>query len=364
MFIDFFYYLKERGLKVSLSEWLTLLTAMKEGLHHNSLMGFYQLCRAIILKDETEFDLFDQAFKDYFRTVLAGDTLPEALGEGRREAVAAAMSALMLDTAGESTMKAEDHPDTMMMQPGSLAAGGRSAIIEIGSRKYRDFRKDNTLSTRNYQMAFRLLKNVSAQSDNSEPVFDIDATIRATGDRGGLLSVEYTKPRRNSIRVLLFIDSGGSMAGHAMLCSRLFQAAQASKHFKELKTYYFHNCIYPVLHTDPAIEMKDGVPLTWLIGKYDEDTRIIIVGDAEMNPAEYYGSQMDWINHQIGPSGEECLRMMKRHFRHMIWLNPEPMPDRRDAWNTTHFDIAGIVKMYELTLEGLERGLKYLLSGK
>jgi uncharacterized protein with von Willebrand factor type A (vWA) domain len=365
MFVDFFYFLRDHGLKVSIGEWLLLLEGMQKGLHHNTLHGFYILCRAIVVRNETEYDLFDVAFEEYFHDLPPQSELPKPLQHITQQSIQELEVESQHDAdaiASEHTSGDENASATGMEMPGSGSSGGKTAIR--GKRKFRDFRKDNHLDTRQFQMAFRLLRNLSNQNDTSELEFDIDQTIQKTCDMGGMLHVVYRKPRRNNIRVLLFIDSGGSMSGYARLCSELFQAATASRHLKELRTFYFHNCIYSAIDKEPTLSMKKGVSLDQLIAECNDKYRVIIVGDAEMHPYELSGSEYDWVADKGGEPGIECLKKIKRHFPHTIWLNPTPMPTIHDAWTDTHFEIADIIDMYDLTLQGLEEGFKFLLSGK
>ena len=260
MFIDFFYYLRKKGVKVSIGEWMVLLEGMRKGLHECTLDGFYRLCRAVILKDESEYDLFDLAFEEYFSGLAMREPLPKEWTTILEKADPEIAQAL---TRRDQIQSFEGMPGAAgkgrnAPGPGSGSGGGRTAIIAPGSRRFRDFRKDNTLDTRQFQMAFRVLRNLSTQLETSEQEFDIDATIDETCRKNGLLHIKYRKPRRNTIRVLLLIDSGGSMSIFARLCSELFQAASASRHLKELRTYYFHNVVYSLLYKDPTLEMKEG----------------------------------------------------------------------------------------------------------
>ena len=377
MFLNFFYYLREKGLKVSIGEWMVLLEGMEKDLHGSTLEGFYQLCRAVLLRDESEYDLFDQAFSEYFQRLSREEPLPAELTEilekidpefakdpDRRDLRSGAHDSGLLEAvegvpgAAGSGKAAPGH--------GSGSSGGRTAIFAPGSRKFRDFRKDNTLDTRQFQMAFRILRNLSAQLETSEMEFDIDRTIDATCRQNGLLSIQYRKPRRNTIRVLLLMDSGGSMSTFASLCSELFQAATASRHLKELRTYYFHNMVYSLLFKDPTLEIRDGnyISVDKLMEDCDGRYRVILVGDAEMHPYELAGTEYNFYDQKEGRPGTETLRMMKRHFPHMIWLNPIPMPDEAEDPGGSHRAIADIVDMYDLTLDGLERGFHFLLSGR
>ncbi|MBE5999353.1 MAG: VWA domain-containing protein [Eubacteriales bacterium] len=373
MFLGFFYYLREQGLKISIGDWMVLLEGMEKGLHESTVEGFYFLCRAVLLRDESEFDLFDQAFSAYFGRVLEGGSLPQDL-QALLEKIDPSLpeNAKQQDAGRSDAMLAMDGiPGTPgsgknAPGPGSGSTGGRTAIFAPGSRKFRDFRKDNTLDTRQFQMAFRVLRNLSAQLETSEQEFDIDRTIDGTCRRGGMLDIQYRKPRKNTIRVILLMDSGGSMRYFSRLCSELFQAATASRHLRELRTYYFHNIVYSLLYKDPTIEIRDDncISVDGLMTECDEKYRVIFVGDAEMHPYELEGTEYNFVDKKPGLPGSETLRLLKRHFPHMIWLNPIPLHEEGYDPEGTRRTIASIVDMYDLTLDGLERGFRFLLSGK
>lgn len=215
-------------------------------------------------------------------------------------------------------------------------------------------------------MAFRVLRNLSTQIETNEQELDIDRTIDSTCRRSGLLQVEYRKPRKNTIRVILLMDSGGSMSSFARLCSELFQAATAARHLRELRTYYFHNLIYSLLFMDPTMELRDGnyISADHLMEECDERYRVIIVGDAEMHLYELDGTEYNFYDNKAGIPGTEMLKRLKRHFPHMIWLNPVPLPDYGSPQTESHLAIAELVDMFDLTLDGLEKGFRFLLSGK
>ena len=368
MLIDFFYYLRNKGLKISIGEWMVLMEGMEKGLHESTLEGFRHLCRVVLLRDESEFDPFDVAFDEFFRNRFAAKPLPKEVREaleridpklagtpGRRDQVFVQEGMAGAPGAGKNAPG-----------PGSGSGGGRTSIFAPGSRRFRDFRKDNTLDTRQFQMAFRVLRNLSTQIETNEQELDIDRTIDSTCRRSGLLQVEYRKPRKNTIRVILLMDSGGSMSSFARLCSELFQAATAARHLRELRTYYFHNLIYSLLFMDPTMELRDGnyISADHLMEECDERYRVIIVGDAEMHLYELEGTEYNFYDNKAGIPGTEMLKRLKRHFPHMIWLNPVPLPDYGSPQTESHLAIAELVDMFDLTLDGLEKGFRFLLSGK
>lgn len=397
MFAAFFYLLRERGLNVSLNEWITLLEGLEKGLHRSGLTGFYHLCRCVVVKNETEYDRFDQVFLEFFRDVPWKGELPDELldwlnhpAEDLRRSIEELRSQGFPDETLEELLKmleerlkeqTEEHNGGSYWvgtqgrsafgnsgwHPNGIRIGGqgrnRTAMMVAGERKYRDFRKDNTLDTRQFQMAFRLLRQLSVQADSAEKVLDVDGTIRDTCDNAGTLKIRYQNPRKNTVKVLLLMDSGGSMEYYAGLCSQLFQAATKSNHFKELHTYYFHNCVYDEVYETPRL-WGDSVPTEWLLQNYDGNYKVIIVGDAAMNPYELRERRYQWGRGTYGPSGLEWLERLRKHYPYLIWLNPEPMPQRPDYWSQTHYQLGQIFHMYDLSAEGLEAGMKRLMVKK
>ena len=395
MFVDFFFLLRKRGLPVSLNEWMTLLEGMKAGLHQSSLTGFYYLARAILVRDESDYDKFDQAFLEYFKDVEFKGDLPDEFmewlnnptgdfAELRKEMELLDMPAETMDeilALIEQRLREQDaehnggnkwigtHGYTAFgnagWHPHGVRIGGESmyktARSVAGERKFRDFRKDNVLDTRAFQMAFRTLRSMSIQTDTAERELDIDGTIQDTADNAGKLKLRYRPPRRNSIKILMMMDSGGSMQFYSKLCSMLFQAATKSNHFKELHTYYFHNCVYDELYTDPSLRPKFRVPIDWILNNFGEEYRLIIVGDAMMDPYELWGKNYDWRTRSYSDvTGMDRMKSLKRKYPHCVWLNPEPMPKRPGYWDTTHMQLAEEFKMYDLTAEGIEGAMKYL----
>ena len=398
MFVEFFYLLRERGLKISLNEWMTLLQGLEKGLHGSTLTGFYQLCRAVLIKTEADFDRFDQVFLEFFKGVPFEGELPEELmdwlnhpTEDLQRSIEKMREMGFQDETLEELLKrlgerlkeqTEEHNGGNYWvgtqgrsafgnngwHPNGIRVGGqsrhRTAMMVAGERKYRDFRKDNTLDVRQFQTAFRLLRQLSAQSDTTEREVDVDGTIHDTCDHAGTLHIRWQKPRKNAVKVLLLMDSGGSMEYYAGLCSQLFQAATKSNHFKELHTYYFHNCIYDTLYNEPTMWYQDSVATEWVLQQYDPSYKVIIVGDAAMNPYELREKRYNWGEGTYGPSGLEWLDKFRTQYPHLIWLNPEPMPASPSYWGQTHYQLGQIFPMFDLSAEGLETGMKRLMVRK
>ena len=248
---------------------------------------------------------------------------------------------------------------------GGIRVGGksnyRSAYRVAGERKYRDWRKDNTIDSRQFQMAFRSLRQLSSNSDEPKTELDIDTTIRKTCDNAGNLSIEFTRPRKNALKLMLLMDSGGSMDYYRELCSLLFQSVSKAGRFKDLKVYYFHNAPGKRLYLDPTLDWRNSVLTEWVMNNIPSDYKVIIVGDASMSMQELLPSYNWWKSDVPENSGLALLLALKRRYPHLIWLHPQPRPAYSSYWTQTfellekHFD------MYQLSIDGMTKGMKKLM---
>lgn len=397
MFADFLYLLRGSGLKVSLTEWMALMEALDKNLHRASFSGFYQLCRCLLVKSEADYDRFDRCFLEYFKDVPFQQEVsqelmdwlnrPDVLNDYARWDEEQALKNLGLSEEEIQRMlqermqeQNEEHNGgnywvgthgmsvfgNSGLSPKGIRVGGESryhrAFRVAGERNYRDFRRDNTLDTRQLQVALRKLRQFSGLVDLPPTEFDVDRTIQDTADQGGMLTVRYKRPRENTVKVLLLMDSGGSMDYYAQLCSALFQAVSKSGHFKDLKVFYFHNCVYGRLYRDPLLLSRDSVTTQWVLSNLPGDWKLILVGDAQMAPYElrggYYGS-----GEPDGPkNGMDYLLRLRDRYRNSIWLNPSPRPTWGPYWCQTYDEIARVFPMFPLSVEGIEEGMKKLLS--
>jgi uncharacterized protein len=395
LFLQFFYLLRARGLPVTINEWMTLIEAMDKGLAGSSLTGFYHLCKSILVKSETEYDKFDAVFAEYFRGVETPEDLPPEFWKWLSEDARVrdlndrtVMDDFLLEldelvkrfrermeeqkerhdggnywigTGGTSTMGHSGYNER------GIRAGGesrhKSAVQVAGERHFKDFREDTILDIRQFQVAFRKLRQYSSRMEGDRTVLDIDKTVEETSDSGGMLKIVFDKPRKNTVKLLLLIDSDGSMMPYSQLCNRLFQAASKSNHFKDFKVYYFHNCIYDYLYTTPLCRRGDWVDTNWVLGNLSSEYKVIFVGDAAMAPFELFRRGG---NNVIGLFNEEpgidWLRKFKRRYKKQIWLNPIEARYWDNLYGReTLQEIGEIFPMFELTLDGLERGIKKLL---
>jgi uncharacterized protein with von Willebrand factor type A (vWA) domain len=236
------------------------------------------------------------------------------------------------------------------------APGGKGALEVAGERRFRDLRSDVTLDTRQIEVALRRLRAFVREGALDE--LDVEGTIDKTARNAGELELSLRPPRRSNLRVLLLLDVGGSMDPHAEVCERLFSAARRATHFKELRTLYFHNCVYGQVYESASLD--SGVEVLQLLRECDPSWRLVMVGDALMSPWELQanGSRWSW-REDSGAPGVAWLMHLADHFKHSAWLNPEP----QNAWYGTAETIRGVFPMYRLTQDGLLEAVQHLMRG-
>ncbi len=398
MFTAFFYLLRARGLKVSMNEWMTLLEALQKGLHQSSFTGFYYLCRSILVKSETDFDKFDGAFLEFFKDMEFTDELPQELLDWLENPKDTPGDEFDMERAMQNERLSQQEIQRMFLErleeqkeehnggsywvgtggvsvfgnsgfsPRGIRVGGeggkRRAFQVASERKFRDFRQDNTLDTRQFQMAFRRLRQFSAQMDEAKTEFDIDGTIQKTCDNAGTLKIVYDRPRKNTVKVMLLMDSGGSMDYYSRLCSALFQAVNKSSHFKDLQVFYFHNCIYSKIYTDPYLRPSSTISTEWILNNISSEYKVIIVGDAQMEPSELLDGSYYHYGVRDEISGIEWLTRFREKYPHLVWLNPSERPYWGGWWAKTYDIINKDFDMYDLTLEGINNALKKLMVNR
>jgi uncharacterized protein len=392
MFVGFLYELRRRKVPVGAQEALALARALETGLHDSSLEGFYDVARALCVHTEAHLDAFDQAFLAHFKGIEEkGQALAEELLEWLRQAAdkppreRSAEESAALDALDAATLQAlfeqrmreqrERHDDgnrwigTRGTSPfgnaGKAAApegfriegdgGGRSALKTADARLYRGYRDDQVLDTRALGMALRKLRAFTREGAPDE--LDLDGTIDATARNAGELEVVLRPPRRPDTRVLLLLDVGGSMTPHAHVVDRLFSAAKQATHFRELRTCYFHNCVYGRVYRTERF--SDPIPVPTLLADCGPHWKLVVVGDALMAPYELMlrSSGTDLFDEQ-GPEGIVWLMQLAEHFQRHVWLNPEP---ESAWWAQTVRTIRKVFPMFTLTLGGLGEAVTHLV---
>ncbi len=386
MFIDFFYHLRSFKIPVTITEWMTFLSALEKGFANNSLTGFYYLARTTLIKSETFYDQFDIAFKTYFENLKIDsiefqhilEWLQEAIS--RREFSKADLEKIKRFTFEELKKLFEErlreqkerhdggskwigtggtspfghsgyHPEGIRMGGQSM---NKSAIQIASERKFKNYRNDITLDVRQMKVALkklRILKNIGAEDE-----LDLDETIDKTCKNFGEIELVFQKSRKNNAKLVLLMDTGGSMVPYANMVNRLFSAANSLNHFKDFKYFFFHNCVYDYLYLDYYTNETYPTPL--FLKNFDSDYRVIMVGDAMMAPAELFmkGGAIDYWYYNETP-GIEWLRRIVEHFASVVWLSPI----KSHYWNhPTVKAIYRLMPMFELTVKGLEEAVKEL----
>ena len=400
MFSGFFYTLKDNGINVSTTEWLSLMDALDKDLAHSNFTDFYYLCRAVLIKSEADYDKLDSAFLEYFENIkenkinldeinkwLHNDekdakmTNPEMYRDMRTKREAKEVHRMFRERIGEQ--HTEHNGGNYWIGTGGGSefgknghvaggiqlgdkAGMKTAFAVLGERRYKDFRQDKKLTMRQFQVAFRQLKQYSRKMDLPKTELDIDKTVDSTCNQGGYLKLEFEQPRKNSVKLMLLFDSGGSMYPYSALCNELFQAVDKANHFKDVKTYYFHNCIYAKLYKSPECISGDWIDTTWAFKNYGKDYKVIIVGDAGMAPEEFLDKNGNYSGPNNGLSGHEWIKWFKQRYPNCIWLNPSFHGDLSSTsyWMESERLIREQIDMYPLTVDGLKRGIKNLMSDK
>jgi len=389
VFTDFFYALRAHGLKVSLTEWLSLMRALTLGHSRADLGAFYNLARALLVKRETDFDLYDRCFAVFFKDLeahfefdeellkwLEDPKLPEITDEQRAKIREFDLDDLReefkkrlaeqderhdggnrwIGTGGTSPFgHGGEHPAGIRV---GGEGGGRSAVQVATERRFRNLSGDRVLDTRQIGVALRRLKRLA--KDDGPLQLDVDATVDESARNGGDIDLVFAPPRRNRIKLLLLMDVGGSMDPHALLCERLFSAAHAANHFKEFEHRFFHNCVYEYLYTD--ISRWSGDQTAEILKNLDATWSVVFVGDAWMAPYELMrmGGAIDFYYNNAEP-GIAWLQRFRERCPNSVWLNPEP----RRFWTAPTIDaIHRIFPMFELTLDDLSEAIDVLRGAR
>ncbi|MCL2227838.1 MAG: VWA domain-containing protein [Oscillospiraceae bacterium] len=402
MFINFFFALRKEGVPVTLIEWMTLMEALHIGLAGSSLTQFYHLARSVLVKSETHFDQYDIAFQYFFRGIEPPekllkqvtkwienplppylfseeerDELIKKLGKPEFEELRAQLQELVekqdgehhggkhwIGTGGTSKFGNAGY------SPGGVRIGGashgRSAVKVAAARNFVDYRSDETLGIRQFEMALRKLRQFSTRLDGPKDELDLEATIEETGRNAGMLKLVWARPRKNTVKLIVLMDIGGSMSAYAQICSQLFSAVHKATHFKDIRFYYFHNCIYDFVYDDDGSYLHRTIKTTDLFNMFDSDYKVILVGDASMAPSELLQQNgiIYWDKDNEEP-GLTWLQRVARRFPYNVWLNPIAERHWETSYGAQTINIVRkVFPMYELTLEGIDRAIKKLMVRK
>lgn len=397
MFVDFFYTLRRKGVPVSIKEFMSFIEALYNGHFQSSLNHLYHIGRAFLVKSEAYFDAYDLAFNEYFGGIATEDIeLDKVLGwlENPLNRLPKMNPEELMEFQKQLEEFKRTHDlEEMMRQfrerlkeqkerhdgghkwvgtggyspfgaygyhPGGIRAGGeswmQSASKVAAERRYRNYRNDIILDVRQTKMALKKLRELKREGVTEE--LDIDETIDKTAKEGGEIELVFSRSRENSVRIILLMDTGGSMLPYTELCEKLFSAATQANHFKEFRYFFFHNCIYQDIYEDMA--NYKNVPTEKLFSLFNKNYKLILVGDARMAYSELFDVNgcIDYFSTNDRP-GLEWLARIRDHFPHSVWLNPT----HRNFWGHYTVDTIGkIFPMFELTIDGLKDAIKALTS--
>ena len=390
MFIGFLHQLKEAGVPVSIREYLDFLSGLDKGITNLNTNSFYHFARASLVKDERHYDRFDRTFSEFFEGALkkGGEILNNIPEEWIKDALQKNLTEEdkeKIESLGGwdkllETLKERLEEQKKRHQGGNkwIGTGGTSPFgsggynpegIRIGNegkrqgravkvwekRLWTNFDDKKTLGIRDIRVAVRRLRHFARTGTPDE--FDLNGTISATANNGGYLDVKMMPERKNRVKLLLFLDVGGSMDPYIQACEELFSASKSE--FKDLEHFYFHNCPYEILWKNNPRSSEDIISTWDIIRKYGSDYRVLFVGDASMSPYEvaYAGGSIEHWNEE---AGSVWLERITSHFDSVAWLNPET----KKIWNSSASNkmIREIFeeKMYEMNLSCIEEAMKAL----
>ena len=390
MFLKFFQTLKISGIPVTIKEYLDMLKGLDKGIcRNNNVKEFYFFSRMSLVKDEKYYDRFDKAFKSFYeynknfiseiKKQIPQDWLSNNLNKIFSEYM---KKQIKNDKKWEEILKEFENiieqqkkrhqggnkwvgtGGTSMYgnsgyNPKGIRVGGESknknAVKIWEKRDFRNLDDQVSLNIRNIKMALRRLRKFARISNELE--FDLKNTISSTSKNGGILDIKYRPEKTNKVRVLLFIDVGGSMDEHTKICEEVFSAANSE--FKSLDFFYFHNCIYETVWRDNRRRNSNLTEINDILRVYKKNTKVIIIGDALMSPYEviYPGGSIEHWNEK---PGTYWIKKIVNYFDKVIWLNPENHENWEYSQSTKILNELINNLMFQLNISGIESGMKEL----
>ena len=387
MLINFFYLLRQHGIPVSINELLTLIELLRRPIMMPTLDDFYRTARMTLVKDESHFDRYDQAFSAFVKRVepiieqykeipehwLLADFKKNLTDEQKAAIEKHGWDKLMalfkerleeqkgrhaggnkwIGTGGTSPFGHSGyHPEGIRL--GGPSAGHRTAVKVWEERNFREYDSNQTLGIRNFKMALRRLRRFAREGAAEE--LDLEGTIRETSKNAGYLNLQMMPERHNTVKVLMLLDSGGSMDDHIAIVEELFSAARSE--FKHFEAYYFHNCLYErVWRYEQGRRVYKS---TWgLLRSFNEDWRLILVGDAAMSPYEIMhpgGS----VEHHNKEAGGVWIKRAVAHWPKSVWLNPEPQGHWKYHHSTKILHELMQGRMHGLTMSDIDEAMRFL----
>jgi len=388
MLINFFLTLRKYKVPVTIRELMDLLQALQHRLVYANIDDFYLLSRTCLVKDEKHYDKFDRAFAAYFKGLedlhglleslipdewlrrefeksLTPEELEKIQSLGGLEKLIEAFQEAKAEQEkqeaqkgkeGEEGQEGDDPNRTGRKGPGGMGQGKKKKAKKVwDQRQYKNLDDSVELGTRNIKLALRRLRKFARSGKEEE--LDMDGTIKSTAHNGGMLDLRMRPERKNTVKVLLFFDIGGSMDAHVKVCEELFSASRTE--FKHMESYYFHNFIYESVWKDNRRRMNERIPTWEILNKYAHDYKVVFVGDATMAPYEitHAGGSVEHWNEEPGAL---WMQRFAELYDKVVWINPTP----QETWE--YSSSVGMTQqlvdghMYPLTIRGLEDSMSFL----
>jgi uncharacterized protein len=388
MLINFFLTLRKYKVPVTIRELMDLLHALQYRLVYANIDDFYLLSRTCLVKDEKNYDKFDRAFAAYFKGLedlhglleslipdewlrrefeksLTPEELEKIKSLGGLEKLIEAFQEAKAEAErregqkgreGEEGQEGDDPNRTGRKGPGGQGQGKKKKAKKVwDQRQYKNLDDSVELGTRNIKLALRRLRKFARSGKDEE--LDMDGTIKSTAHNGGMLDIRMRPERKNTVKVLLFFDIGGSMDAHVKVCEELFSATRTE--FKHMESFYFHNFIYESVWKDNRRRMNERLPTWEILNKYAHDYKVVFVGDATMAPYEitHAGGSVEHWNEEAGAL---WLQRFTGIYDKLVWINPTP----QETWE--YSTSVGMTRelvngqMFPLTIRGLEESMNFL----
>lgn len=386
MLINFFLTLRKYKVPVTIRELMDVLAGLRLQLVYANVDDFYLFTRTAMVKDEKNYDKFDRAFSAYFKGLedlhglleslipdewlrhefeksLTKEDLEQIEGLGGLEKLIEAFKKAKEEAEkeaqeGEQGKEGEEGDGDKEGKdgPNGLGKGKKKKAKKVwDERQYKNLDDSVELGTRNIKMALRRLRKFARTGVDEE--LDLDDTIRSTAHNGGMLDIKMRPERKNTVKVLLFLDIGGSMDAHVKICEELFSATRTE--FKHIESFYFHNFIYESVWKDNRRRMSERIPTFEILNKYAHDYKVVFVGDATMAPYEitHAGGSVEHWNEEPGASWMERFTGL---YDKLVWLNPTPQETWEYSTSVTMTQDLVDGNMFPLTIKGLEEGMSEL----
>lgn len=386
MLINFFLALRKYKVPVTIRELMDLLAALRGRLVYANLDDFYLLSRTCLVKDEKNYDKFDRAFSAYFKGLedlhgMLESLIPDEWLRREFEQALTAEELAKIESLGgleklikafqeakeeEERRQAEregkegqegDNPDQPGKKgPGGLGKGKKKKAKKVwDQRQYKNLDDSVELGTRNIKMALRRLRKFARTGVEEE--LDMNNTIKSTAHNGGMLDIKMRPERKNTVKVLLLLDIGGSMDAHVKICEELFSATRTE--FKHMESFYFHNFIYESVWKDNRRRMNERLPTWEILNKYAADYKVVFVGDATMAPYEitHAGGSVEHWNEE---PGADWMSRFAENYDRLVWINPTPQETWEYSTSVSMTQSLVNGQMFPLTVRGLEEGMNFL----